>query len=328
MDGADNRKHVQGFDLVALGELLIDFTECGTSQDGRRLFEQNPGGAVANVSCCASRLGMRTAFIGKVGQDMHGEFLAQTLRGEGVDTRGLIFTGDAFTTLAFVALSADGERSFSFARKPGADMTITQKEINMDLLSAARVFHVGSLSLTDEPAASATVAALEHAKAAGSAISYDPNYRASLWRSEEEASARMRSVLPFVDLLKISEEETLLMTGHAEADRAARSLVAAGIPCVAVTLGAAGTLVCTKEGPRKVAGFSVPAIDLTGAGDAFWGGFLTAFIRSGKPVSELTTQDAAAFARYANACAAVCVTKRGGIPAMPTPEEVWTLIEK
>ena len=175
------------FSVSALGELLIDFTDAGTSAGGQRLFERNAGGAPANVLVALEKLGHKTAFLGKVGCDMHGEFLRATLEEQGIDTTGLISDPDAFTTLAFVALSPDGEREFSFARKPGADTRITEGELARDVIAASKVFHVGSLSLTDEPARSATLAALEAARAAGCTLSYDPTYRATLWPSVEAA---------------------------------------------------------------------------------------------------------------------------------------------
>ena len=182
------------FSVSALGELLIDFTDAGTSAGGQRLFERNAGGAPANVLVALEKLGHKTAFLGKVGCDMHGEFLRATLEEQGIDTRGLISDPDAFTTLAFVALSPDGEREFSFARKPGADTRITADELARDVIADSRVFHVGSLSLTDEPARSATLAALSAAREAGCTLSYDPNYRANLWPSVDAATADLSSL--------------------------------------------------------------------------------------------------------------------------------------
>ena len=201
------------FDVTALGEVLIDFTPCGTSEGGRNLFEQNPGGAPANVLAALSRLGRKTAFIGKVGEDMHGLLLKETLEDCGVDVSGMLVDPAYFTTLAFVALK-DGERSFSFARKPGADTRLTKEEVRTELLKKTKIFHCGSLSLTDEPARSATLYAVETARKAGALISYDPNYRAPLWRSQEEAVAQMRSLIPFVDIMKISDEETARAAGN------------------------------------------------------------------------------------------------------------------
>lgn len=172
-------------DIVALGELLIDFTEAGHSQGGRKLFEQNPGGAPANLLTVASHFGYRTSFIGKVGNDMHGKFLKRTLQTEGINTDAIVEDPDYFTTLAFVEIGENGERNFSFARKPGADTQLKKEELDQTLISGCRIFHFGSLSLTDEPAESATIEAVKMAKAAGVLISYDPNYRPSLWKSKE-----------------------------------------------------------------------------------------------------------------------------------------------
>ena len=265
------------FDIAALGELLIDFTDRGLSDAGMRLFEQNPGGAPANMLAAAARLGERTAFIGKVGDDMHGRFLRDTLTAAGIDVTGLVLSPDVFTTLAFVALDDRGERHFSFARKPGADTCLRSDELPAPLLSSARVLHVSSLSLTDEPARSATFAAVEAAKRAGAVISYDPNYRAALWPDEAAAAAQMRSMVSYADVMKLSDEETLLLTGAAEPEEAAHRLLAQGVSCVAVTLGERGALVAVAGGMQIAPAFSSDPVDTTGAGDGFWGGFLKLF---------------------------------------------------
>ena len=314
------------FSVSALGELLIDFTDAGTSAGGQRLFERNPGGAPANVLVALERLGHKTAFLGKVGQDMHGEFLRATLEEQGIDTTGLVTDPDAFTTLAFVALAPNGEREFSFARKPGADTRITADELARDVIGDSRVFHVGSLSLTDEPARSATLAALACAREAGCVLSYDPNYRANLWPSVEAAMDQMRSVVPQMDLMKLSDEECELLTGEKDPETAAASLLERGPKVVAVTLGAGGAYVRCAEGGAEVAGFPADAVDATGAGDSFWGGFLAAFCESGKAPAEVTLADAVSFARLGNAVASLCVRKRGAIPAMPTREEAEALL--
>ncbi|MEN6470744.1 MAG: carbohydrate kinase [Clostridiaceae bacterium] len=314
------------YDIVALGELLIDFTEIGVSENGRRLFEQNPGGAPANLVAAAARLGLKTAFIGKVGSDMHGVFLKRTLEGIGVCTDGLRVSDRVFTTLAFVALGEDGERSFSFARKPGADTQLAQEEVNIDILRHAKVFHFGSLSLTDEPAASATRHALSEAKARGAIISYDPNYREPLWDSVENAKAQMRSVLPLVDMLKLSEEETALLAGIPNPKEAALLLHAQGVSCVAVTLGKDGALLCVHGKTRVVPGFSVPVADTTGAGDAFLGAFLFHMLNLGRRPEELSMEEAAECARWGNAGAACCIQKRGAIPGMPDGAQIKKLL--
>jgi fructokinase len=313
-------------DITALGELLIDFTECGMSGNGMHLFEQNPGGAPANVLAAAAKAGHRTAFIGKVGSDMHGVFLMQTLQDAGIDTSGLILADDVFTTLAFVALSPSGERTFSFSRKPGADTWLRADEVNEDIIKNTKILHIGSLSLTDEPARGATYHAVTLAKKSGALISYDPNYRASLWPDAESAKAQMRAMLPYVDLLKLSDEETALLTDVSDPAEAALHLYRMGIPCVAVTLGSRGALVCVRGKTAAVPAYPVPVADTTGAGDAFWGGFLHMLLRSGKPPDILTLDDAVSFARWGNAAAAFCVTKRGAIHAMPSPGDITALL--
>ena len=316
------------YDVVALGELLIDFTEDGISSFGQKLFEQNPGGAVANVASAMSKYGLKAGFVGKVGDDMHGRFLKKTLDDAGIDTKGLIIDSEVFTTLAFVALSANGDRSFSFARKPGADTCLCWDEIDKDLLQDTKVLHVGSLSLTDDPVRSATIKALEYAKQAGALISYDPNYRASLWKSRDHAIENMRSLIGCADIMKLSDEETELLTGNASPEQAAKSLMDAGIKCVAVTLGKAGALVAVNGECDIAEGYDIPAVDTTGAGDAFWGGFLYKILKSGKPPAELTLGELKEFGRFANATATLCVQKRGAIPAMPTLDETYKLMEE
>jgi fructokinase len=310
--------------LVALGEALIDFTEAGTSENGRRLFEQNPGGAPANVLSAVSKLGGKTAFIGKVGDDMHGRFLKTALQDAGICTGGMIMADDVFTTLAFVALTG-GEREFSFARKPGADTCLTESETDAGLLENCAIFHFGSLSLTDEPARSATYAAIRRAKAAGALISYDPNYRAGLWPGPAEAARRICEPLAETDMLKISDEEAEMLIGISDPADAASALCREGVRMTVVTLGKHGALVCAGGRCHKIPGFEIQAVDSTGAGDAFWGGFLYRFLLAEK--ADRFEPDAAAdFARFGNAVAAICVSRRGGIPAMPSLREAEALI--
>lgn len=316
------------FDLVALGELLIDFTYHGRSENGMRLFEQNPGGAPANVLCAASNLGLNTAFIGKVGQDMHGEYLRRMLEEKGIDTSGLISAADAFTTLAFVELSETGERKFSFARKPGADTCLLACEVKRELAEGCGIFHFGSLSLTDEPSRTATIEAVKAAKKAGAIISYDPNYRAPLWKSEDEAAEKMRSVLPFADIVKISEEEVGLVTGKTSPEAAAATLFEKGVSCAVVTLGSNGAYGAVKGASVLVPVPDVPVIDTTGAGDAFWGGFLFQLSLSGLRPNEFGKTQLWKFTEFANAVASLCVQKRGGMPAMPTITMVRKFLDR
>lgn len=313
------------FDITALGEALIDFTEAGRSASGMRLFEQNPGGAPANMLSAAARLGARTAFIGKVGDDIHGRYLKSTLDAVGIDTRGMILAKDVFTTMAFVSLDG-GEREFSFARCPGADTQLTTEEVDYAAIDGAAIFHCGSLSLTDEPARSAVYAALHRAKYAGAIISYDPNYRPALWSSREEAVAQMRGPLPLVDVIKLSEEEAFALSGHGDAESAARALAGIGISIVVVTMGQKGALLYSGNKCRLVPGYNVEAVDTTGAGDAFWGAFLCRLLESQNSIAEVTFENLILFARFANAAAAICVSRRGGIPSLPSLAEIEGLM--
>lgn len=309
------------FDVTALGEVLIDFTPCGVSEAGMALFEQNPGGAPANVLAAVSNLGQKPAFIGKVGDDMHGALLKDTLDRIGVDTSGMVVDPNYFTTLAFVSLK-NGERSFSFARKPGADTQLTSEEINLDVVRNTKIFHCGSLSLTDEPARSATFFAVKEAKEAGAVISYDPNYRALLWKSEEEAVKHMRSMIPYADIMKISDEETVLLSGKSDPKEAAEVLLDQGVDCVIVTLGKGGALLKTKQVEVQVKGKDRKPVDTTGAGDSFWGGILSRLALNNVKPADLTEAQAEEYLKFANAVAGLCVEKRGAIPAMPTLEQV------
>ena len=309
------------FDVTALGELLIDFTPCGTSEAGMNLFEQNPGGAPANVLAALCNLGFQTAFIGKVGDDMHGALLKDTLDKAGIDTTGLIVDDSVFTTLAFVSLQ-NGERNFSFARKPGADTQLRPEEVKEEIVKNTKIFHSGSLSLTDEPARSATFHAVKMAKEAGALISYDPNYRAPLWNSVEEAKEQMRSMIPYADIMKISDEETALLTDYSDPKEAAQALLDQGVACVVVTLGKDGALLKTAQVEIVEKGKERKVVDTTGAGDSFWGGILSRFAKDGISPAEITEEKAREYVRFANAVAGLCVEKRGAIPAMPTLEQV------
>lgn len=313
-------------DVAALGELLIDFTEAGKSESGKRLFEQNPGGAPANLLTVASHMGMRTEFIGKVGKDMHGEYLKETLQAEGIGTKNLVEDDRYFTTLAFVGIDENGERQFSFSRKPGADTQLEEEELDKTILENCRIFHFGSLSLTADPARKATMKAIVVAKEAGALISYDPNYRASLWEEKRTAVKRMRSVIEYADVMKVSDEEIVLLTGEKDYEKGADQLLTMGPKLVAVTLGKEGVLVATKEKKEKIAGFHVQSVDTTGAGDSFWGGFLCQYLKTQKNLDCFTWKELRKCAMYGNATAALCVQRRGGIPAIPAKEEVEKLL--
>lgn len=310
------------YDISTFGEILIDFTCCGMNEDGQTLFAQNPGGAPANVAVAAARLGSRTAFLGKAGKDMHGEFLREVLNREQVDTKGLLLDKNYFTTLAFVNVTESGERTFSFARKPGADTKMQKEEMDVDILDHTNIFHVGSLSLTDEPSRDTTFYAVKRAKGKGSIISYDPNYRASLWKDEKTAMQHMRSMIPYVDIMKISDEETVLLTDKKRPEDAAKALYEQGVKVVAVTLGSDGAYIYCREGGKRVPGFFSIVEDTNGAGDSFWGGFLNRISDSGKCAEELGLDELESYARFGNAVASLCVEGKGAIPAMPDLQQV------
>lgn len=315
------------YDIVAMGELLIDFTLAGVSETGMCLYERNPGGAPVNMLTAAAKAGLRTAFIGKVGNDMHGKFLIEAVENQNINSDGIILDDNVFTTLAFVNLTKDGERSFAFARKPGADTMIGYKEVDTDLLQNTKVFHVGSLSLTDEPARSTTFQAVKCAKNAGAVISYDPNYRAPLWNNEKTAIERMRSMLPFADMIKLSDEETALLTPYENPDEAANYLLDHGIKIVAVTLGKEGVLICNRKDHQKVSGFSSQVVDTTGAGDSFWGGFMSQFVKSKLNPEDCSMEELKKFARYGNAVASLCIEKKGGILSIPEEKETFKRLQ-
>ena len=314
------------YSVTALGELLIDFTDGGASASGQKLFERNPGGAPANVLVALSRLGHRTAFIGKVGQDLHGAFLRDELLRNGVACEGLVEDPRFFTTLAFVEIGDGGERRFSFARNPGADTQLTIDEVRGDLIRDCTVFHTGSLSLTDPVSRQATLEALWIAKENHCVCSFDPNYRPLLWKDREEAEKAIRSVLPLMDLAKVSDEETELATGVSDPEKAAERLVEGGAALACVTLGADGAIVASMEGSAYVPAFRTDPVDTTGAGDSFWGAFLASFLDTGKELKEVTLDDALGFCAFGCAAASLCVRKRGGIPAMPTRSEVEAVL--
>ncbi len=304
------------FDISSFGEILIDFTAINSTD---RLFEQNPGGAPGNMLVAATKLGCKTAFIGKAGKDMHGEFLKNTLLNENVDTKGFVLDDKYFTTLAFVNINEFKERSFSFARKPGADTQMNISEVNFDIIKESKIFHIGSLSLTDNPSKDTTYECIKFAKENNIIISYDPNYRASLWSSEEDACIAMRSIIP--DVMKISDEETLLLTGTSDCLDAANILLSRGVKIVVVTLGEKGCLVATNNNHKVVKGYKSNLVDTTGAGDSFWGAFLSK-LTSYNSIEEIGFDKLLEFADFANATASLCIEKRGAILAMPSLNDV------
>jgi len=315
------------YDVTSLGEILIDFTMNGQSEQGNGIFEACPGGAVNNVLAMLNKLGRKTAFIGKVGNDQFGRLLRETLGEVGVDARGMVTDPDVNTTLAFVHTYPDGDREFSFYRKPGADMMLREDEVDYDIIRRSKVFHLGTLSMTDEPAKSATKKALEAAKEAGCIISFDPNLREPLWKSLEDAKAAMHYVFPYCDMLKISDNEIQFISGKEDYDEGIRYLQDTyHIPVIFLTLGKKGSRAYYKDIKVEKAGFAVKAIETTGAGDTFCANAINGVLKYG--VDGLDEEKLGEILAYANAGAALITLKKGALRSMPEPEQIEELIRQ
>ena len=307
-------------DVTAIGEVLIDLTQTGVSEANVPLFAANPGGAPANVAVAASRLGVRTAFIGKVGGDSFGSYLRGVLEKDGVDCSGLRM-GSRHTTMAIVSVDGAGERSFRFVR--GADCELSPDEINEQEVLESKVLHFGSVSLTQGVARSATIFAARTAHKAGILVSYDPNYRPALWRSETDALEWMRLPLPLVDIIKLSEEELPLLTGAADPEEGSRLLEERGVALVLVTLGGAGVFCRWRGESWRQDGVAVQVADTNGAGDTFLGAVLSRLCRRGKrPLEGLERPELEDILHFANRAASITCSRSGAIPAMPSLAEV------
>ncbi len=315
------------YDILGLGELLIDFTPSGENDQGMALYARNPGGSIANMLAMFAKLGGKTAFVGKVGKDAFGDFLEQHLLSCQVDARGLLRDDRALTTLAIVTLMPDGERSFIFYRKPGADIMLTEDELPLDQIRNCRFFHIGGVTLTDEPVRSTTLAGARIAREAGAFISFDCNYRGSLWDGgEKEAREILPRALPLANLVKASEEELELLTGIQDQEQAARSILDLGCDAVLVSLGEKGSKVFTREIQTYVPAYQVEAIDATGAGDAFLGAVMWQLSQLGRPkLSDLTLADWQQLLAFGKAAGALTTTQRGAIPALPGISDIRKL---
>jgi fructokinase len=306
--------------VVSLGELLIDFVsqETGVSVGEAKGFKKAAGGAPANVAAAIARLGHKAAFMGQVGDDPFGHFLAGVLASEGVDVRGLRFSSAARTALAFVSLREDGERSFVFYRHPSADMLLKPGELPLDVIDEYRFFHFGSITLIGEPSRSATFEAVQYARDKGLTISYDPNLRLALWESEDAARAGMLSGLEYANIVKVSAEEVEFLTGGSDIAPLWRDAT----EMIVVTQGAAGSIAFTKDGGRtEMPGIGVKSIDTTGAGDAFLAGLLHGLMEH----PDDWKLHLAEILHFANAVGALTTTKRGAIPALPSRKKVREL---
>ena len=315
------------YDVIALGELLIDFTMNGQSEQGNNMFEACPGGAPCNVLALLNKMGKKTAFIGKVGKDQFGTLLRDTITEAGIDASNLMVDENVNTTLAFVHTFPDGDREFSFYRNPGADMMLTADEVNPEVVKDTKVFHFGTLSMTHEGVREATKKAVETAKANGCLVSFDPNLRPPLWSSLDLAKEQMEYGFGKCDILKISDNEIQFVSGKEDYDEGIAYLQETyNIPLILLTMGKDGSRAYYKGMRVERPGFSVKAIDTTGAGDTFCGSSLNYLVDH--DFENLTEEQLGEMLTFANAAAALVTTKKGAIKAMPVKEEVLELIQK
>ena len=311
------------YDVAALGELLIDFTCLSTDTDGYPTMAAHPGGAPANYLAALTKFGAKTAMIGKVGSDAFGRLLIKTLKGAGIDTRGMLVSDYVFTTLAFVTLDDSGDREFSFARKPGADTQLRFDEIDLSVIDASKVLHFGTLSMTNEPARDATYKAVEYAAGHGKLISFDPNLRKPLWNDLDEAKRQMLWGLRHADVVKISDEETEFLFSLAPEEAATHIINSFGVRLVYVTCGAEGCFYRTKTASGFVKALSGIAVkDTTGAGDIFGGSAMYGLLRAGGVPEKLTAEELENIVSFACASAGLSTTKAGGISSVPELIEV------
>ena len=313
------------FDVIAMGELLSDFTMNGESEQGNNMFEACPGGAPCNVLAMLNKLGKKTAFLGKVGQDQFGVLLKNTLDEAGIDTSNLKMDADVNTTLAFVHTFPDGDREFSFYRNPGADMKLTADEIDAEFLKKAKLFHFGTLSMTHDGVREATKKALDIAKENGLLISFDPNLRPPLWSSLELAKEQMEYGFQFCDILKISDNEIQFVSGKEDYDEGIQYLQEKyHIPLILLTLGKDGSRAYYKDMRVERSGFKMDTIETTGAGDTFCGSSLNYVLEHG--MEDLTEEQLGEMMTFANAAAALITTRKGAIRSMPEKEDVLEVI--
>ena len=315
------------FDVIALGELLIDFTLNGKSEQGNNMFESNLGGAPCNVLAILQKLGKKTAFIGKVGNDQFGRLLRETIEEAGINSDSLLVDKEVNTTLAFVHTFPDGDREFSFYRKPGADMMLKEEEVSEETVKAAKIFHFGTLSMTHEEVRKATLKAVGLAKKNGLLVSLDPNLRPPLWSSLELAKEQMLSAMEHCDILKISDNEIQFITGVEDYDEGIQMIRDKfHIPLVCLTLGKDGSRAYYKDMRVEVAGFPQEHVtDTTGAGDTFCGSVLNYVLEHG--IEDLCEENLKEMLTFANAAASLITTKKGAIRSMPEKSEVEAMLK-
>ena len=310
------------YDVIALGELLIDFASKSVDAAGYPTMAANPGGAPGNFLAALNAYGKKTAFLGKVGDDAFGHLLLGTMNQAGIETKGIVVDPTVFTTLAFVTFDETGDRSFSFARKPGADTQLTWEEVDKTMIDDAKVFHFGTLSLTGEPARTTTQKAVAYAREKGKLITCDPNLRKPLWATMEEAKEQILWSLQQADVVKISDDEVDFLWGCSPEEGADKLLKEFGVSLAMVTLGPKGcylktaNAVCTAPGPK------VSPIDTTGAGDIFGGSAVSRLLDLGKDIADLTEEDLAFIGRFATTAASLSTEFIGGIPSIQDKEVV------
>lgn len=315
------------YDVIALGELLIDFAAVSADSEGYPTMAAHPGGAPANFLAAVNRFGGSTALIGKVGNDSFGHLLIKTLENSGIDTRGMKLTDEFFTTLAFVSFDEQGDRSFAFSRKPGADTQLCFEDVELSMIDESRVFHFGTLSLSHEPARTATVKAVEYARAQGKLISFDPNLRPPLWASLDDARAQMEWGLSKADIVKISDEEVEFLWGLSPEEGAEKLLADYGVKLCFVTCGAKGCVyknALCKAGVPALSGLNV--IDTCGAGDIFGGSAVWQVLQSGKAPEKLSDAELRDIVRFATVAAGLSTQRPGGISSIPALEEVMAVL--
>ena len=314
------------FDIVALGECLIDFTPLAVAPGQLPHYSQNPGGAPANLVVAAQKVGARTAFLGKMGDDQFGHFLKKTLERHGVNTHGVRLSKEYLTSLAFVSLDEDGQRSFAFYRNPGADQMLREQEVDFSLLEQARVLHISSLAYCGDVISQTADAAGTWAKAHGKLITYDANWRPMLWKDQVFGKEQLKRGLAFADIVKASEDELCYLTGIQDEQQAAESLLDRGISTLVVTKGAHGSSIYTERFHFDVPAFNVHAVDTTSAGDAYFGTFIYQLLQCGD-VGGISREQMQNCARVSSAYAAISTTRLGGIPSLPTKEETLAFMQ-
>lgn len=316
------------YDVTAIGELLIDFASKETDAAGYPTMKANPGGAPGNFLAALNSYGAKTAFLGKVGTDAFGSMLVKTIADAGIETKGIVSDPTVFTTLAFVTFSPDGDRSFSFARKPGADTKLLFEELDLSLIDDAKIFHFGTLSLTDEPVRTTTQKAVAYAKEHGKLITFDPNLRPPLWSSPEAAREQILWGLAQADIVKISDEEVEFLWGKISEQEAAEKLICEyGVRLAMITLGPKGAYLATQHTAAMAFCPSVKPIDTTGAGDIFGGSAVSQVLKIGKEPEALDKDELKQIGSYACAAASLSTEKQGGIPSIPAVEAVLAAMQ-